>query len=151
MGASPLGKSYCHEMALRIVLFTINSMANKHGKQVEPMLSLTVDFYVRLFMRVKEAPAQCHKSIGRYSHVHQCMTCESYYLQNMGKAFTETVHVNEKGKIRKRERKFGSKYEHSTEEQAADPKLAEQDKEEKLKARPNFPGAKDTVKTRDKF
>jgi tRNA (guanine26-N2/guanine27-N2)-dimethyltransferase len=32
MGASPLGKSYCHEMALRIVLFTINSMANKHGK-----------------------------------------------------------------------------------------------------------------------
>ena len=31
-GAAPLGKSYCHEQALRMVLFTINSMANKHGK-----------------------------------------------------------------------------------------------------------------------
>mmetsp|Transcript_19822 Transcript_19822/g.14254 ORF Transcript_19822/g.14254 Transcript_19822/m.14254 type:complete len:213 (-) Transcript_19822:1025-1663(-) len=29
-GASPLGKSYCHEMALRIVLYMINTMANKY-------------------------------------------------------------------------------------------------------------------------
>ena len=56
MGSAPLGKAYCHEMALRMILFTINSMANKHQKHVVPMLSLTVDFYVRLFMRVKESP-----------------------------------------------------------------------------------------------
>ena len=55
MGASNLGKPHCHEMALRIILFTINTMANKHGKQVEPLLSLTVDFYVRLFIRVRES------------------------------------------------------------------------------------------------
>lgn len=30
-GSAPLGKSYCHEMALRMVLYTINTMANKHG------------------------------------------------------------------------------------------------------------------------
>lgn len=39
-----------------MVLYTINTMANKHGKRVEPLISLTVDFYVRLFMRVKTAP-----------------------------------------------------------------------------------------------
>ena len=55
-GASPLGKPYCHEQALRMVLYMINSMANKHGKRVEPLISLTVDFYVRLFIRVKAAP-----------------------------------------------------------------------------------------------
>jgi tRNA G26 N,N-dimethylase Trm1 len=56
-GASPLPKKYCHEMALRIVLFTINSIANKYGKFIEPQLSLTVDFYVRLFIRVKDGAA----------------------------------------------------------------------------------------------
>ena len=55
-GAAPLGKPYCHEQALRMVLYTINTMANKHGKRVEPLISLTVDFYVRLFMRIKTAP-----------------------------------------------------------------------------------------------
>lgn len=59
-GAAPLGKPYCHEQALRMVLFTINSMANKHGKRVEPLLSLTVDFYVRLFIRVKTQAIDCH-------------------------------------------------------------------------------------------
>ena len=53
-GAAPLGKNYCHEMALRMVLYMINTMANKHGRQIEPMMSLTVDFYIRLFIRVKD-------------------------------------------------------------------------------------------------
>jgi len=35
-GAAPLPKKYCHEMALRIVLFTISSMAAKYGKYIEP-------------------------------------------------------------------------------------------------------------------
>lgn len=29
-GAAPLGKKYCHEMALRMVLYMINTMANRH-------------------------------------------------------------------------------------------------------------------------
>jgi len=58
-GAAPLGKAYCHEQALRMVLFMINSMANKHGKSIEPMVSLTVDFYVRLFIRVHDSLQSC--------------------------------------------------------------------------------------------
>ena len=69
-GAAPLGKAYCHEQALRMVLFPINTMANKHGLQIEPLVSLTVDFYVRLFIRVKESASECHKSISKYSHIH---------------------------------------------------------------------------------
>ena len=72
-GAAPLGKSYCHEQALRMVLFMINTMANKHGKQIEPLVSLTVDFYIRLFIRVKESLSECHKSISKYSYIHQCI------------------------------------------------------------------------------
>ena len=80
MGSAPLGKAYCHEHALRMILYTINTMANKHGKYVIPMISLTVDFYVRLFIRVKDGPAECHKSLSKYSHVYQCMYCESHWL-----------------------------------------------------------------------
>lgn len=29
-GAVPSTKSYCHEMALRLLIFTINSIANRH-------------------------------------------------------------------------------------------------------------------------
>lgn len=54
-GSAPLGKDYCHDMALRMVLYMINTMANKHGLQIEPLLSLTVDFYIRLFIRVKQS------------------------------------------------------------------------------------------------
>mmetsp|Transcript_10200 Transcript_10200/g.13978 ORF Transcript_10200/g.13978 Transcript_10200/m.13978 type:complete len:177 (-) Transcript_10200:824-1354(-) len=90
-GSAPLGKSYCHEMALRIVLYTINSMANKHQKQVEPLMSLTVDFYVRLFIRVKHSASQCHKSIAKYSHVYQCTGCESFHLQRMGQIIKEPI------------------------------------------------------------
>lgn len=56
-------------MALRMILHQINTIANKYQKYVEPYISLTVDFYVRLFMRVKESPLECHSSIMKYSHV----------------------------------------------------------------------------------
>ena len=100
-GSAPLGKPYCHEQALRMVLYTINTMANKHGKRVEPLLSLTVDFYVRLFIRIKTAPAECHQSIRKYSNILQCTFCESFYLQPLG----EQVPQREKRRKTKAERK----------------------------------------------
>jgi len=45
----------------------INEMANRHGKYIEPMLSLTVDFYVRLFIRVRSGLLECQRSILKYS------------------------------------------------------------------------------------
>lgn len=115
-GAAPLGKSYCHEQALRMVLFTISSMANKHGKQIEPLVSLTVDFYVRLFIRVKESASGCQKSIARYSNIHQCLHCETFYLQRLGLHFNETT--KEQGKMaRRREKKATQKKEQALEKQ----------------------------------
>ena len=57
-------------MALRMVLYCINTIANKQGKQIEPLMSLTVDFYVRLFIRVRESAEECQKSLSRYSNVY---------------------------------------------------------------------------------
>jgi len=53
-----------------MVLFTINSIANKQGKSIEPMFSLTVDFYVRLFIRFHDSLIGCQKSITKLSNIH---------------------------------------------------------------------------------
>lgn len=42
----------CHEQALRTVLSFISRTASKHSAGIEPLLSISVDFYVRLFVRV---------------------------------------------------------------------------------------------------
>ena len=55
------------------------------------MLSLTVDFYVRLFIRVREGPKKCHESITKYSHVYQCWDCEAHYLHPMGVHCVEEI------------------------------------------------------------
>jgi tRNA (guanine26-N2/guanine27-N2)-dimethyltransferase len=115
-GAAPLGKSYCHEQALRMVLYTINSMANKHGKQIQPLVSLTVDFYVRLFIRVHDSLSACQKSISKYSNIHQCINCESFYLQRLGIHTKETISVKggaETVSARRREKKAGLKEGHN--------------------------------------
>ena len=71
-------------MALRIVLRMINDMANKQQKYIIPLLSLTVDFYIRLFIRVKEGAKPCHESLSKYSHVFSCLECEAVYFQPLG-------------------------------------------------------------------
>jgi tRNA G26 N,N-dimethylase Trm1 len=55
-GSAPLPNRYCHEFALRMVLYMISGMANRHSKIIEPLLSITADFYIRLFIRVKNNP-----------------------------------------------------------------------------------------------
>lgn len=42
----------CHEQALRTVLSFVSRTASRHGAGIEPLLSISVDFYVRLFIRV---------------------------------------------------------------------------------------------------
>jgi tRNA (guanine26-N2/guanine27-N2)-dimethyltransferase len=51
-GAYPLRGKYCHEMALRILLASIESHANRYKRYIVPVLSLSVDFYVRVFVRI---------------------------------------------------------------------------------------------------
>jgi tRNA (guanine26-N2/guanine27-N2)-dimethyltransferase len=101
-GSVPLPKNYCHEFALRMVLHMISQMANRHGKVIEPWVSLSVDFYVRLFIRVRDSPIECHRSIVKYSSVYQCIDCESYWLQPLGREVTEIIKTDVKtGKYKK--------------------------------------------------
>ena len=46
-----LRAKFCHEQALRIVLHCISLHAARHSKYIEPLISLSIDFYVRIFVR----------------------------------------------------------------------------------------------------
>ena len=59
------------------------------------MISLTVDFYVRLFIRVKEGAKPCHESLTKYSHVFQCWDCEAHYLKPIGVHNIEDIIIDE--------------------------------------------------------
>ena len=56
---------------------------------------MTVDFYVRLFIRVRDGAKPCHQSIAKYSHVYQCMDCDAHYLQPMGQYSLEEVTLDD--------------------------------------------------------
>ncbi|KAH8378181.1 hypothetical protein KR093_009887 [Drosophila rubida] len=83
-GSVPLRMKCCHEMALRILLHCIESHANRHGKYIEPLLSISADFYVRIFVRVYAGQAQCKYSMSKQSWIYQCTGCETFTLQPLG-------------------------------------------------------------------
>ena len=47
-----LPRPYCHEMALRILLASLEQHAARYKRYIVPVLSLSIDFYIRVFVRV---------------------------------------------------------------------------------------------------
>ncbi|XP_023227899.1 tRNA (guanine(26)-N(2))-dimethyltransferase-like [Centruroides sculpturatus] len=85
-GATSLKIKCCHEMALRIILQSIESHANRYGRYIVPLLSLSIDFYVRVFVKVYTSPNEVKKSINKLAMVYKCVGCETFHLQPLGKS-----------------------------------------------------------------
>ncbi|XP_072980014.1 tRNA (guanine(26)-N(2))-dimethyltransferase 2-like isoform X2 [Typha angustifolia] len=140
-GSYPLKGKYCHEMALRILLACIESHANRYKRYIVPILSIQMDFYVRVFVRIftfvscrlmtymtvplKEkdifflaahdvhfliyiyvlfslynyisgaggficsSASAMKRSPLKLSYVYQCVGCDSFYLQNVGRTVSK--------------------------------------------------------------
>uniref|UniRef100_A0A8D2DF84 tRNA (guanine(26)-N(2))-dimethyltransferase n=1 Tax=Sciurus vulgaris TaxID=55149 RepID=A0A8D2DF84_SCIVU len=61
-GAMALKSRACHEMALRIVLHSLDLRANCYQRFVVPLLSISADFYVRVFVRIFTGQAKVKAS-----------------------------------------------------------------------------------------
>lgn len=84
--AVPMRTRYAHEMALRMVLGSVERAAIKYKRSIQPLLSVRVDFYVRLFIRVHDSPKRAADSSTRFSSVYQCSGCDTFMLQPLGVA-----------------------------------------------------------------
>ncbi|KAK0643243.1 N2,N2-dimethylguanosine tRNA methyltransferase [Cercophora newfieldiana] len=71
-GGVPLKGWYSHEAGLRIILHAIETAAAKYGLAMEPLVSLSIDFYIRVFVRIKKSPATVKFQGGRNMVVYNC-------------------------------------------------------------------------------
>jgi len=84
-GAISLKTKACHEMAIRIVLQCLEAHATRSGRYIVPLLSLSIDFYTRVFVRVYTGQAKTKESTSKLGHVYQCTGCEMLATQRLGK------------------------------------------------------------------
>ncbi|KAK4226780.1 S-adenosyl-L-methionine-dependent methyltransferase [Podospora fimiseda] len=81
-GGVPLKGWYSHEVGLRIVLHSIETAAAKYGLAIEPLLSLSIDFYCRVFVRITKSPAMVKFQAGKNMLVYNCgQGCGSWTTQ----------------------------------------------------------------------
>lgn len=57
-GSVPIHRPYQHEQALRILLHAIDCAAARQKRIIVPLLSMSIDFYVRVFVRVYTNPKE---------------------------------------------------------------------------------------------
>lgn len=98
-GSYPLKGKYCHEMALRILLACIESHANRYKRYIVPVLSVQMDFYIRVFVRIYTSAGAMKNTPLKLSYVYQCVGCDSFHLQSLGRIVTKDVH--KKGTVTK--------------------------------------------------
>ncbi|KAH8581492.1 dimethylguanosine tRNA methyltransferase [Cryptosporidium sp. chipmunk genotype I] len=104
-GGNALKKSYGHEMSLRLLLNTIITTAAKYQKSIIPLLSISVDFYVRVFVKVKTSAIHCKNISTKTGFVLQCTNCPSFYVVNFGdKISGNKKRLRETKKNQKRKR-----------------------------------------------
>ncbi|CAH9088793.1 unnamed protein product [Cuscuta epithymum] len=92
-GSYPLRGKYCHEMALRILLASIESHANRHKRYIVPILSVQMDFYVRVFVRIYTSASAMKNTPLKLSYVYQCIGCDSFHLQSIGRTVSKNNSV----------------------------------------------------------
>eukprot|EP00118_Oscarella_pearsei_P012797 m.96803 g.96803 ORF g.96803 m.96803 type:complete len:518 (+) comp36924_c0_seq3:90-1643(+) len=84
-GSVSLKAPYCHEMALRIALACIDSHCARYKRYIRPLLSMSIDFYIRVFVQVFTGAGRVKESASKQAYVYHCVGCDTFHLQNIGK------------------------------------------------------------------
>ncbi|KAH3672188.1 hypothetical protein WICMUC_004417 [Wickerhamomyces mucosus] len=87
-GTTLINHDASHEAALRLVLNQIGNTAARYKKTIEPLLCLSIDFYVRIFIKVKTSPIEVKKLASKTSLQYVCSVCGSIHDQPLGKITT---------------------------------------------------------------
>ncbi|XP_064649404.1 tRNA (guanine(26)-N(2))-dimethyltransferase-like [Lineus longissimus] len=74
----------CHEIALRSILHSLDSHASRYSRYIVPLLSVSVDFYIRVFVKVYTGQFKAKQSASKQSLIYRCAGCGAQYLQPLG-------------------------------------------------------------------
>lgn len=85
-GGMPVKGSHMHEAGLRLIINSVATTAAKYGLAIEPLLSLSIDFYARVFIRVRKSPADVKFLAGRTMLVYGCDAgCGAWTTNTLGR------------------------------------------------------------------
>lgn len=65
--------------------YALQGHANRYKRHIVPVLSLSVDFYVRVFVRIYTSPAAVKDCGSKLMYVYQSQGCDSFYAQRVGR------------------------------------------------------------------
>ncbi|KAH8588593.1 N2,N2-dimethylguanosine tRNA methyltransferase-like protein [Bisporella sp. PMI_857] len=71
-GGIPIKGLHSHEGGLRLILHAIATSAAKYGLAMEPLLSLSIDFYARVFVRIYKSAADVKFLAGKTMVLYNC-------------------------------------------------------------------------------
>ena len=86
---------YSHEVALRLLLHAISTSAGRYGRYMEPLLTLSIDFYIRVFVRIYTRPQEVKKLASQTGAVLTCHHCQSPSEMRFGRHSIKPVRINE--------------------------------------------------------
>ncbi|XP_022620156.1 tRNA (guanine(26)-N(2))-dimethyltransferase isoform X1 [Seriola dumerili] len=92
-GSISIKAKYCHEMALRTILHSLDQRAGVYQRYIQPLLSVSVDFYIRVFVRVFTGQATVKNSASKQALVYNCVGCGAFHLQRMGRRTSNGKHM----------------------------------------------------------
>jgi tRNA (guanine26-N2/guanine27-N2)-dimethyltransferase len=85
-GGTPMKGVMSHEGGLRLILHTIATSAARYGLTMEPLLSLSIDFYARVFVRINKSPAEVKFLAGKTMVINNCDEgCGAWTTQTIGR------------------------------------------------------------------
>lgn len=84
-GNSFINSETNHEAGLRLIINMIATTAAKYGKSIEPLLSLSIDYYARLVIKVRSSPLEVKKLSSKTMIVFACNGCGNKIYQPLGR------------------------------------------------------------------
>ena len=72
---------FSHEHALRLVLKSVTDSASRYKKAIVPLLCVSIDFYIRLFVRVESSAVLAKDACANTGLCFLCTRCKWYAFQ----------------------------------------------------------------------
>ncbi|CAN6638383.1 tRNA (guanine(26)-N(2))-dimethyltransferase, mitochondrial [Trichomonascus vanleenenianus] len=93
-GGTTVHNDACQESALRLALNMVATTAAKYGRVIEPLASFSIDFYIRMFIRVRTSPQNVKLNHSKTMVVYHCSGCGAVVPQTLGKATPRANNPN---------------------------------------------------------
>ena len=95
-GGLPLKGPHAHEGGLRLILHAIATSAAKYGLAIEPLLSLSIDFYARVFVRIHHSPVEVKFFVSKTMVVYNCDAgCGAWSIQHLARTREKKAKTGE--------------------------------------------------------